>query len=138
MAIELSLFNNSVTTLVNHLTGYYGEEAKRETHVTCARVKNPNIPGGSGINRIVGPNGHERAGGLRQEVLKAVEGDGTAPGNLNPSSMPATRRKGRVENASPPRKPRTAGSRRVPDGSPEGIAGVLARNAAADRRGVPR
>lgn len=75
MAIELSLFNNSVTTLVDHLTSYYGEEAELETYVICARVKSPRIPGGSGINWIVGPNGHERAGGLLREVLKAVEGD---------------------------------------------------------------
>ena len=61
MAIELSLFNNSVTTLVNHLTSYYGEEAALETYVICVRVKSANIPGGSGINWIVGPNGHERA-----------------------------------------------------------------------------
>jgi hypothetical protein len=80
MAIELSLFNNSVTTLVNHLTSYYGEEAKLETYVICARVNSPKIPGGSGINWIVGPNGHERAGGLLQEVLKAVEGDGNGAG----------------------------------------------------------
>jgi hypothetical protein len=73
VAIELSLFNNSVTTLVGHLTNYYGEEAELETYVICARVKSPKIPGGSGINWVVGPNGHERAGGLLQEVLKAVE-----------------------------------------------------------------
>ncbi len=76
MAIELSLFNNSVTTLVGHLTSYYAEEAELETYVICARVKSPEIPGGSGINWIVGPNGHERAGGLLREVLKAVELDG--------------------------------------------------------------
>jgi hypothetical protein len=76
MAIELSLFNNSVTTLVNHLTRYYGEEATLETYVICVSVKSPNIPDGSGINWIVGPDGHERAGGLLREVLKAVEGDG--------------------------------------------------------------
>ena len=76
MAIELSLFNNSVTTLVNHLTSYYGEDAALETYVICVRVKSANIPGGSGINWVVGPNGHERAGGLLQEVLTAVEGDG--------------------------------------------------------------
>lgn len=80
MAIELSLFNNSVTTLVNHLTSYYGEEATLETYVICARVKSPDIPGGSGINWIVGPNGYERAGGLLQEVLKAVEADGNGAG----------------------------------------------------------
>jgi hypothetical protein len=73
MPIELSLFNNSVTTLVNHLTSYYGEEADLETYVICARVRSPKMPGGSGINWIVGPNGHERAGGLLREVLKAVE-----------------------------------------------------------------
>jgi hypothetical protein len=81
MAIELSLFNNSVTTLVNHLTSYYGEEATLETYVLCVRVKSANIPGGSGINWIVGPNGHERAGGLLREVLKAVEGDGNDGGS---------------------------------------------------------
>ena len=80
MTIELSLFNNSVTTLVNHLTSYYGEEATLETYVICVRVKSSNIPGGSGLNWIVGPNGHERAGGLLREVLKAVEGDGDEVG----------------------------------------------------------
>jgi hypothetical protein len=55
MAIELSLFNNSVTTLVDHLTSYYGEEATLETYVICARVKSPDIPGGSGLNWIVNP-----------------------------------------------------------------------------------
>ena len=82
MAVELSLFNNSVTTLVTHLTSYYGEEATLETYVICARVKSPHIPGGSGLNWIVGPNGHERAGGLLREVLKAVEED--ANGNDQP------------------------------------------------------
>ena len=76
MTIELSLFNNSVTTLIDHLTSYYGEETTLETYVICVRVKSSNIPGGSGLNWIVGPNGHERAGGLLREVLKAVEGDG--------------------------------------------------------------
>jgi hypothetical protein len=76
MAIELSVFNNSVTTLVNHLTSFYEEDATLETYVVCARVKSTNIPGGSGINWIVGPNGHEQAGGLLREVLKAVEGEG--------------------------------------------------------------
>ena len=80
MTIELSLFNNSVTTLVNHLTSYYGEEAALETYVICVRVKSSNIPGGSGLNWIVGPNGHERAGGLLREVLKAVEGNGDEGG----------------------------------------------------------
>ena len=53
MAIDLSLFNNSVTTLVDHLTSYYGEEATLETYVICARVKSPDIPGGSAINWVV-------------------------------------------------------------------------------------
>jgi len=73
MAIELSLFNNAITTFVTHLTTYYEEDAEFETYVICARVKSTSIPGGSGINWIVGPNGHERAGGLLQEVLKALE-----------------------------------------------------------------
>ena len=55
MAIELSLFNNSVTTLVNHLTNFYPEEAELETYVLCARVKCPNIPGGSGLNWVTAP-----------------------------------------------------------------------------------
>jgi len=76
MAMELSVFNNSVTTLVKHLTSYYQEDATLETYVVCVRVKSTNIPGGSGINWIVGPNGHERAGGVLREVLKAVEGEG--------------------------------------------------------------
>jgi hypothetical protein len=76
MAIELSLFNNSVATLVSHLTSYYEEDARLETYVICVRVKSTNIPGGSGINWIVGPDGHERASGLLEEVLKAVEDDG--------------------------------------------------------------
>jgi hypothetical protein len=80
MAIDLSLFNNSVTTLLDHLTRHYEKDAKLETYVICARVKSPNIPDGSGINWIVGPNGHERAGGLLQEVLKAVEVDGNGAG----------------------------------------------------------
>ncbi len=76
MAVELSTFNNSIATLVTHLTSYYDDEATLETYVICVRVKSTNIPGGSGINWVVGPNGHERAGGLLREVLKAVEGDG--------------------------------------------------------------
>ncbi len=76
MAIELSMFNKSVTTLVNHLASYHAEGATLETYVICVRVKSTDIPGGSGINWIVGPNGHERAGGLLREVMKAVEGDG--------------------------------------------------------------
>jgi hypothetical protein len=76
MVLDLSLFNNSVTTLVNHLSSYYDEDATLETYVICVRVKSTNIPGGSGLNWIVGPNGHERAGGLLREVIKAVEADG--------------------------------------------------------------
>ena len=75
MAINLSLFNNSVTTLVGHLANFYDEEATLETYVICARVKSPNIPGGSAINWIVNPGGEELAGGLLHEVLKAVEGN---------------------------------------------------------------
>jgi hypothetical protein len=76
MAIGLSLFNKSVTKLVNHLATYYEDDAKLETYVICVRVKSTSVPGGSGINWIVGPDGHERAGGLLREVLKAVENDG--------------------------------------------------------------
>jgi hypothetical protein len=82
MALDLLLFNNSVTTLVNHLTSYHEEEATLETYVICVRVKSTNIPGGSGLNWIVGPNGHERAGGLLREVLKAVEEDRNGAGPL--------------------------------------------------------
>ena len=80
MAIQLLSLTNSVTTLVNHLTSYYGDEATLDIYVICARVKSPNIPGGSGLNWVVGPNGHERAGGLLREVLKAVEDDGDGTG----------------------------------------------------------
>src|SRR3712207_7045414 len=37
---------------------------RSETYVICVRVKSSNTPGGSGLNWIVGPNGHERASGL--------------------------------------------------------------------------
>jgi len=80
MVLDLSLFNNSVTTLVNHLSSYYDEDATVETYVICARVKSTSIPGGSGLNWIVGPNGHERAGGLLREVLRAVEEDENGSG----------------------------------------------------------
>jgi hypothetical protein len=80
MAIELSLFNNSMTTLVNHLATYYEDDATLETYVICVRVKSKSVPGGSGINWIVGPDGHERAGGLLREVLKAVEDEGNGGG----------------------------------------------------------
>ena len=77
MAIELSLFNNSVTTLVDHLTSYYGEEATLETYVICARVKSPDIPGGSGLNWIVNPGSEELAPELLRGVLEALEQDGS-------------------------------------------------------------
>jgi len=80
MVLDLSLFNNSVTTLVNHLSSYYDEDATVETYVICARVKSTSIPGGSGLNWIVGPNGHERAGVLLREVLRAVEEDENGSG----------------------------------------------------------
>lgn len=73
MAIELSLFNNSVTTLVNHLTTYYGDDATLDAYVICARVKSPQIPGGSGLNWIVGPNGDEDATSLLRGVLGALD-----------------------------------------------------------------
>lgn len=74
--LDLAQLNTSITTLLDHLTRHYGDQAELDTYVICARVKSPDVPGGSGINWIVGPNGHERVGGLLQEVLKAVEGDG--------------------------------------------------------------
>ncbi len=81
MAIELSLFNNSVGTLVNHLTSYYGDDAELDIYVICVRVKATDIPGGSGLNWIVGPNGHEHAPDLLRGVLEALEhGAGTGPG----------------------------------------------------------
>jgi hypothetical protein len=76
MALDLSLFNNSVSTLLDHLTRHYGEDAKLETYVICARVRSATMPGGSGINWIVNPGDEELAGGLLREVLKAVEGNG--------------------------------------------------------------
>lgn len=76
MAINLSLFNNSITTMVDHLTRHYGEQAELETWVICARVKGPDILGGSGLNWIVGPNGDESAAGLLQAVLEVLDGDG--------------------------------------------------------------
>lgn len=81
MAIDLSLFNNSVTTLLNHLTVHYGKDAELETYVICARVKSTKIPGGSGINWIVNPGGEEMVGGLLREVMKAVEGNGDKNGH---------------------------------------------------------
>ncbi len=80
MAIELSLFNNSVTTLANHLTSYYDEDATLETYVICARVKSRSIPGGSGLNWVVSPGGDEMAPGLLRGALKAIE-DAAQEGN---------------------------------------------------------
>jgi len=81
VAIELLWFNNSVTTLVDHLTSYYGKDAELDIYVICARVKSPDIPGGSGLNWIVGPNGHEDAPGVLRGVLEALEnGDGNGHG----------------------------------------------------------
>jgi hypothetical protein len=74
MALDLSLFNGSVSTLLDHLTRHYDEDAKLD--VICARVRSATIPGGSGINWIVNPGGEELAGGLLREVLKAVEDNG--------------------------------------------------------------
>lgn len=76
MAIDLTLFNHSVTTLLEHLTSHYGEEAELETYVICARVKCPKIPGGSGLNWIVSPGGDEHAAGLLRGVLEALDGEG--------------------------------------------------------------
>jgi hypothetical protein len=86
MAIDLSLFNSSVTTILDHLTQYHGDDAELETYVICARVKSPDIPGGSGINWIVNPGGEKLAGGLLREVLKAVEGNGGNGNGHGPSS----------------------------------------------------
>jgi hypothetical protein len=58
MAVDLSLFNNSVT------------------YVICARVKSPDIPGGSALNWVVSPGSEQLASGLLREVMKAVEGNG--------------------------------------------------------------
>ena len=76
MTVDLSLFNNSVTTLVGHLTSFYGDEATLETYVICARVKSPDIPGGSALNWVVSPGSEQLASGLLREVVKAVEGNG--------------------------------------------------------------
>lgn len=75
MAIELSLFNNSVRTMVNHLTKFYPDEAELETYVLCARVKCPNIPGGSGLNWVISPGGDELAPGLLRGVLESLEAE---------------------------------------------------------------
>jgi hypothetical protein len=73
------MLNNSVLTLTNHLANFYPEEAELETYVLCARVKCPNIPGGSGLNWVISPGGDERAPGLLRTVLESLEsenGDG--------------------------------------------------------------
>lgn len=80
MAIDLSVFNNSVTTLIGHLSSFYGEEATLETYVLCARVKSPDIPGGSAINWVVRPGSEQLAGGLLLEVAHAIEGNGDGGG----------------------------------------------------------
>jgi hypothetical protein len=76
MTVDLSLFNHSVTTFLDHFTSHYGEEAELETYVICARVKCPNIPGGSALSWIVSPGGDEHAAGLLHGVLEALDGDG--------------------------------------------------------------
>lgn len=82
MAIELSLFNTSVTTLVNHISTYYGDADELETYVICARVKGPDIPGGSGLNWIISPGGDDHAPGLLRGVLEALEnGHGNGHGS---------------------------------------------------------
>lgn len=75
MAIDVTMFNNSVTTLINHLLLHHGEDATLETYVICARVKSPKIPGGSGLNWVVNPGGDTLAPGLLRSVLQAVEGE---------------------------------------------------------------
>lgn len=73
--IDLSLFNNSVTTMVSHLANHYGEQTELETYVICVRVKGPDILGGTGVNWIVGPDGDESAVGLLRAVLEVLEGE---------------------------------------------------------------
>ena len=84
MAIELSLFNKSVTTLVSHLTNFYPEEAELETYVLCARVKCPNIPGGSGLNWVISPGGDELAPGVLRGGPEATEGTDNGKGKEGP------------------------------------------------------
>ena len=57
MAIGPSLFNNSVSTLVDHLTCHYGEDTNIDTYVICARVRSASVPGGSESNRLINPGG---------------------------------------------------------------------------------
>ncbi len=75
MAIDLSILNSSVSTLTNHLSSFYPEEAELETYVLCARVKCPNIPGGSGLNWVISPGGDELAPGLLRNVLESLESE---------------------------------------------------------------
>lgn len=75
MAIDITMFNSSVATLVDHLLLSYGQEATLETYLICARVKSPDIPGGSGLNWVVNPGGDDLAPGLLRAVLEAVEED---------------------------------------------------------------
>ena len=82
MAIDLSILNNSVLTLTNHLSSFYPDEAELETYVLCARVKCPNIPGGSGLNWVISPGGDELAPGLLRGVLESLEvEDGNGKGH---------------------------------------------------------
>jgi hypothetical protein len=74
--IDLAPLNTSITLLLNHLTTHYGPQAELETYVICTRVRSPDVEGGSGISWIVGPNGQGRAGGLLQDVLRAVDSNG--------------------------------------------------------------
>lgn len=76
MTVDLSLFNNSITTMVTHLTNHYGEQTELETYVICVRVKGPDIPGGAGLNWIVGPDGDESAVGLLRAVLEVLDDGG--------------------------------------------------------------
>lgn len=77
MAIDVSLFNNSVTTMVTHLANHYGEQTELETYVICVRVKGPDILGGTGLNWIVGPDGDESAVGLLRAVLEVLDDGGS-------------------------------------------------------------
>ena len=48
----------------------------------CARVKCPNIPGGSGLNWVISPGGDELAPGVLRGVLESLEaenGNGKGP-----------------------------------------------------------
>jgi hypothetical protein len=50
--------------------------------VLCARVKCPKIPGGSGLNWVISPDGDELAPGVLRGVLESLEaenGNGKGP-----------------------------------------------------------